>query len=104
MEVEVRRITKNAGIEQDIVAEYVDEFLLMSVDDELLAEAIELNEPLGGADAIHVASALRLGPAVLSIVTHDQQMAKAATNLGFDVFDPVTDDPNRRPVDHTDPA
>lgn len=103
MEVEVRRVTKNAGLDQDIVSEYVDEFFLMSVNDELLAEAIALDEPLGGADAIHVASALRLGPAGLTIATHDQQMATAAINLGFKVVDPVTDDPNRGPVDHTIP-
>lgn len=99
MEVEVRRVTKNAGVDQDIVSEYLDEFLFMTVNDELLAEAIELDERLGGADAIHVASAMRLGPAVLTLVTHDRQMATAAANLGFDILDPVTDDPGRGPVD-----
>ena len=99
MEVEIRRVTKNAGVDQDIVSEYVDEFFLMSVNDELLAEAIALDDPLGGADSIHVASALRLGPAALTMVTHDRQMALAARNLGFAVLDPVTDDPNRGPVD-----
>ena len=98
MEVEVRRVTKNAGVDQDVVGEYVDEFLLMSVSDDLLSEAIALEEKLGGADAIHVASAMRLGPGVVTMVTHDRQMAVAAAHLGFDVFDPVTDDPGRRPV------
>ncbi|GAB3919149.1 hypothetical protein GCM10011575_29530 [Microlunatus endophyticus] len=100
MELEVRRVTKNAGVDQDIVSEYVDEFFLMSVNDELLAEAVALDERLGSADAIHVASALRLGVGTLTMVTHDRQMAKAASNLGFAVLDPVTDDPNREPVDH----
>ena len=99
MELEVRRVTKNAGIDQDTVTEYIDEFFLMSVSDELLAEAIALDERLGGADSIHVASALRLGPTALTIVTHDRQMAIASVNLGFEVLDPVTDDPNRGPVD-----
>lgn len=103
MEVEVRRVTRNIGVDQDVVGEYVDEFLLMSVNDELLAEAIALDEKLGGADAIHVASAMRLGPAVLTLVTHDRQMATAATNLGFEVLDPVTDDPGRPPVDQPAP-
>lgn len=98
MEVEVRRVTRNAGVDQDIVSEYVDEFLLMSVNDELLAEAIALPAPLGGADSIHVASAMRLGPAALALVTHDRQMARGALALGFNVFDPVTDDPHRGPV------
>lgn len=100
MELEVGRVTKNADIDQDIVAEYLDEFFLMSVNDELLAEAIALDERLGGADSIHVASALRLGATALTLVTHDRQMAVAARNLGFTVLDPVTDDPRRGPVDH----
>ncbi|MFT3855437.1 MAG: hypothetical protein QM733_22300 [Ilumatobacteraceae bacterium] len=28
MEIEIRRVTKNAGVDQDIVSEYVDELLL----------------------------------------------------------------------------
>ncbi|MCW5952122.1 MAG: hypothetical protein KIT69_07685 [Propionibacteriaceae bacterium] len=71
----------------------------MAISDDLLDEAVALEEKLGGADAFHVASALRLGPEVLTIVTHDRQMAIAAMNLGFDVLDPVTDDPGREPVD-----
>ena len=103
MELEVRRVTKNADIDQDIVTEYVDEFFLMSINDELVAEAIALEERPGGADSIHVASALRLGPTALTLVTHDRQMAVAARNLGFTILDPVTDDPHRGPVDH-DPS
>jgi len=98
MEVEVRRVTKNAGVDQDVVSEYIDEFLLMTISDDLLDEAVALDEKLGGADSIHVASALRLGPGALTIVTHDRQMATAALNLGFDVLDPVSDDPRRGPV------
>lgn len=98
MEVEVRRVAVNANVDQGIVSEYIDEFYLMSVDDDLLAEAIQLPVPLGGADSIHVASALRLGPAAVTLVTHDRQMAQGALRLGFEVVDPVTDDPQRRPV------
>jgi len=98
MEVEVRRVTKNAGVDQDVVSDWIDEFMLMSVTDELLAEAIALDPALGGADSIHVASALRLGPTAVTVVTHDRQMATGATALGFDVYDPVTDDPGRGPV------
>ena len=98
MEVEVRRVTKNAGIDQDVVSDWIDEVMLMSVTDELLGEAVALDVPLGGADSIHVASALRLGPGVLTLVTHDRQMALGARALGFDVHDPVTDDPGRGPV------
>jgi predicted nucleic acid-binding protein len=99
MELEVRRVTRNAGIDQALVDEYIDEFLLMIINDDLLDEAQALPQKLGGADAIHVASALRLGPGVMTLVTHDAQMAVAAVQLGFEVLDPVTDDPGHGPVD-----
>ena len=41
----------------------------------------------------HIASVLRLGVEKVTIVTQDAQMARAAASLGFDVLDPVTDDP-----------
>jgi predicted nucleic acid-binding protein len=91
MEVEVRRVAKSAGIDQDLVDEYVDEFMLMTITDDLLTEAIALDGKLGGADAIHVASAMRLRPGEFTLVTHDKQMAAAAIRLGLDVLDPVVD-------------
>jgi predicted nucleic acid-binding protein len=99
MEVEVCRVTKNAGVDQDVVREYIDEFTLMAITDDILGGAVALDQKLGGADAIHVASAVELGPDAIAIVTHDRQMAAAAADLGFDVLDPVTDDPGRGPVD-----
>ncbi len=98
VEVEVRRVTKSAGVDQDVVTEYLDELMLAAVDNALMDEAIAIDEPLGGADAIHVATALRVGPAVLTVVTHDRQMEAAARALGFATHDPVTDDPGRAAV------
>lgn len=65
---------------------------------DLCGEAIALDPVLGGADSVHVASAVRLGVDKVTIVTHDAQMARAAVSLGFDVLDPVTDDPGRPAV------
>lgn len=98
LEVETRRVIRNLGGSQDAVTPYLDLFVLVSLADELLDEAMAIDEPLGGADSIHVATALRVGPSALTLVTHDAQMARAALRLGFDVLDPVTDDPNRGPV------
>jgi predicted nucleic acid-binding protein len=98
MELEVRRVTKNAGVDQDVVGQYVDEFWLMPVNDRILDEAIALDQKLGSADAIHVVSALRFGARGLTLATHDRQMATAALDLGLSVVDPVTDDPGRGPV------
>ena len=53
---------------------------------------------LKSGDALHLATALRLGTDAVEIVTHDAQMARAARSLGFAVSDPITDDPGRPPV------
>ena len=98
LEVEVWRVAKQAGADPEIVAKYLDEIDYLAVDDELMAEAFSLDPPLGGADSIHMAAALRIGPKALVMATHDKQMADGAKALGFKVFDPVTDDPYRGPV------
>ena len=98
VEVEVRRVVRNIGQPQDAADAYLDEFALDSIDNDLLDESIAIPHPLGAADSIHVATAMRLGTGTLTLVTHDAQMARAAQALGFTVHDPVTDDPNRAPV------
>ncbi|MCL1841569.1 MAG: hypothetical protein FWF75_07480 [Propionibacteriaceae bacterium] len=58
-----------------------------------LDDAIALSHPLGAADAIHVATAMRLSSLPLPPATHDAQMARVAEATGlFPVVDPVTDD------------
>lgn len=98
LELEVLRVVKNAGLTTDVANEYLDEFALIAVGDDLVDEAIALDPVLGGADSLHIAAALRLGIDSVTIVTHDAQMARAAMTLGFDVLDPVTDDPSRGAV------
>ncbi len=95
LELEVLRVLKNAGLGTDVANEYLAEFTLIAVEDGLLDEAIALDVVLGGTDSLHIAAALRLGVNSATVVTHDVQMARAAASLGFTVFDPVTDDPNR---------
>jgi predicted nucleic acid-binding protein len=104
LEVEVRRFLTNkvlAGALRPgaIVPErYLDRFELCRIDDDLLDEAIAIQQPLRSADAIHVAAAWRLGPDEATIVTHDAQRSRACQALGFAVVDPVTDDPHRPAV------
>ena len=98
LELEVLRVVKNAGLATDVANEYLDEFALIAVGDDLIDEAIALELVLGGSDSLHVSAALRLGVDRVTIVTHDAQMARAAVSLGFEVLDPVTDDPGRPAV------
>jgi uncharacterized protein len=62
---------------------------LLRISDRVLREAGQM-EPveLRSLDAIHLASARRLGPAVRQIVTYDERMAEAATSNGWTVAAP----------------
>ena len=97
-EVEVERIAKKNRLDQTKVDFYLNRFAYISVSDEICAEAIALKPNLSCADAIHVATALRLKPFGVTLVTHDAEMAAAAIELKLPVIDPVTDDPNRPPM------
>ena len=62
---------------------------LIRLDDALL-DAAGMLEPLGlrSLDAIHLAAAQLVAPALHAVVTYDRRMAKAAAALGFVVAAP----------------
>lgn len=63
---------------------------VLRLTDQVLAEAGIL-EPaaLRSLDAIHLASARLLGPAVRQVVTYDRRMAAAAEAIGWPVASPA---------------
>lgn len=65
---------------------------LVPLDRRLLDDAADLPAPatLRSLDAIHLASAQRLGPDLRAVVTYDQRMAHCATSLGLAVEAPGT--------------
>lgn len=68
----------------------LDSLSLIALDDALLRSAGML-EPLSlrSLDAIHLASALSLGPALEALVTYDRRMEEAARFLGIPVDSPA---------------
>jgi predicted nucleic acid-binding protein len=56
---------------------------LVPVDRQLLDAAADLDVDVRSLDAIHVASALALGPDLGVIVTYDEWMTRAARELGL---------------------
>lgn len=65
--------------------------VLVRLDDELLADAAEIDPLiLRSLDAIHLAAARRLGRDLGSLVTYDHRMARAAREMGFTVEAPGT--------------
>lgn len=65
-----------------------DRVELISVDDGVLRFAAAIEPHLKSLDAIHLATCSLLGDQ-FTVVTHDARMAAAATELGFDVHDPL---------------
>jgi predicted nucleic acid-binding protein len=59
------------------------------VDDGLLAEASRVTAVLKTLDCLHLASAARIGAAVVTVATHDTAMTTAAEGMGFRTIDPV---------------
>lgn len=98
LELEVTRVLKNADLDVTTAADLVDRFYLVPLTDDLVDVAMSFDERLGGADSLHIATASRLGSNAVTIATHDRQMAVAAAAIGFEVTDPVTDDPGSPPV------
>ena len=62
---------------------------LLRINDRVLREAGHMApDELRSLDAIHLASARQLGPAVRQIVTYDDRMADAARAAGWSVVSP----------------
>lgn len=102
LDVETRRAITNRRVSGQVcptvweVDAHLGAIELEDIDNEVLDAATTIQVPIGGADAIHVATAARFGE--VALVTHDAQQAAAAKTLGLVVVDPFTDDPRRGPV------
>jgi predicted nucleic acid-binding protein len=85
------RVLRREGLDTGLGDDLFSRMALLSVDDELLEDAGEIGPHVKSLDAIHLASALRIGIDQATVVTHDANMLHTAAELGFDVHDPVTD-------------
>jgi uncharacterized protein len=63
---------------------------LLVVGDTVLAGAVELEPaPLRAIDAIHIASARRLGPQLTAFVSYDEKQLQAAAAIGLPIASPA---------------
>lgn len=83
------RVLRREGLDTGLGDDLFSRMALLSVDDALLGDAGEIGPHVKSLDAIHLASALRIGIGQATVVTHDVNMLRTATELGFGVYDPV---------------
>lgn len=87
--VEVHRALRRAGLESTAADALLDGCTIIEFDDDIASTAALL-EPasLRALDAIHVASALALMPALDGFVTYDRRQAAAAAGAGLPLASP----------------
>jgi predicted nucleic acid-binding protein len=95
--VVINRTLRGLPVDEAAIEDILALIAFSPLDDRLAAEAEVLEHNLRAADAMHIATALRLAKdgCTVVVVSHDEQMLGAARALGLDWQDPVTDDPAR---------
>jgi predicted nucleic acid-binding protein len=81
--VELHAVADRQFIASDAVQELLDRVALVSLDDDLLDDAIALHSRLRTLDALHLATAVRLKGTISSILTFDNELAAAASRNGI---------------------
>jgi uncharacterized protein len=92
--LEITRTLMRAGVDDTRVAHYVGQALrgiyLVDLTSTVLARAAAYRTvQLGSLDAIHLASADPFRTDLTELVTYDQELARAAHDLGFPVTAPA---------------
>ena len=85
----VRAVAAVASVAVPLARDLLDELAEVVVDRSVLDRAATLRVGLRSLDAIHLASALRLGSTLTEVITYDRRMAVAADALGLPVAAPA---------------
>jgi hypothetical protein len=87
--IRLRLADSDVSLRRTTILEHLEGFDLVRVDRAVLERATDpFPTALGSLDAIHLASALLLRPALpdLRFATHDEDLAVAARSVGFEVL------------------
>jgi predicted nucleic acid-binding protein len=88
--VEVRLAARRSGIGSDVEqAEHVLARLAFIALDPAIVHVAGRQEGLGALDAIHLASALVLGPELEAFIAYDERLRRAAAGQGLPVLAPT---------------
>ena len=84
----IRAIRRHGSGAAERAREKIEELELLHLDRSILDAAADLDVEARTLDAIHLASALALGPDLGVVVTYDARVARAALELGIDTVAP----------------
>lgn len=84
----VRAVRPQGGAAVERAREKIEELELLHLDRSVLDAAADLEVEARSLDAIHLASALALGPDLGVVVTYDARMIRAALELGIETVAP----------------
>ena len=88
--VEVTRAGRRAGADERRVQAVLGSLSLLAADQEIIDAAGAVDPVhLRSLDAVHVATASRMGPALGALVTYDRRMLTAAEALGLPTLSPA---------------
>ena len=89
LRTELTRVLRREGLPLARRDEVLDHLSVVPLDHAVLQEAEAIVPHVRTLDAIHLASALRVGIDDLVVVTHDTTMRSVAQELGLRTMDPV---------------
>lgn len=88
LQLEIVRALRRERLDIGFSRLVLDRMDLTSIDDGVLRVAGVIEPHIKSLDAIHLATCSMLGSGI-TVITHDRSMTVAATELGFDTFDPL---------------
>jgi predicted nucleic acid-binding protein len=88
LRLELARLVRRERLETSLVEEVVARIDLVEVSRRAVDFAETIRPHVKALDALHLATAWLLDPA-LTLATHDRAMASAAAELGLATFDPL---------------
>jgi predicted nucleic acid-binding protein len=86
--VETVRTCDRIGGYPNLMAQLAEDHTEVKVTDDVRDAAASVPGPVRSLDAIHIASAERLGAGLTALVTYDKRMAEAARSSGLTVVMP----------------
>lgn len=89
LQLELTRVLRREGLDVSMARPVLDRINHVSIDDGILRFAAAIEAHVKSLDSIHLATCGLLGSGI-TMVTHDESMARVAASLGLEAIDPLS--------------